>query len=58
MRHFDPMVAEETMKAFEPAVPATVEAMIYAGFGMLVALLLLAGGESGCRKAVNKARGY
>ncbi len=57
VRNFDPMVAEETMKAFEPAVPATAEALIYAGFGMLIGLLLLAGGETGCRKAVGKVRG-
>ncbi len=56
-RHFDPKVAEETLKAFEPAVPVTAEAMIYAGVGMLVALLLLAGGETGCRKAVSKVKG-
>ncbi len=57
-RHLDPKVAEETLKAFEPAVPVTVEAMIYAGCGMLVALLLLAGGETGCRKAVSKVKGH
>ena len=57
-RHFDPKVAEETLKAFEPAVPVTAEAMIYAGVGMLVALLLLAGGETGCRKVVSKVKGH
>jgi hypothetical protein len=58
MAHFDPRVAEETMKAFQPAVPVTSEAMVYAGVGMLIALFLLAGGESGCRGMAKKVRGY
>jgi hypothetical protein len=58
MVHFDPRVAEETMKAFQPAVPVTSEAMVYAGVGMLIALFLLAGGESGCRGMAKKVRGY
>ncbi len=56
--HFDPSIAEETMKAFEPAVPVTSEALVYAAVGMLIALLLLAGGETGCRGAVKKIKGY
>ena len=56
--HFDASIAEETMKAFEPAVPVTSEAIVYAAVGMLIALLLLAGGETGCRGAVKKIKGY
>ncbi len=40
--HFDPIVAEGTWRNFEPAVPLTFEAVIYAGIGMLVGIFLLA----------------
>lgn len=40
--HFDPIVAEGAWRAFEPAVPLTTEAMIYAGIGMLLGIFFLA----------------
>ena len=42
-KHFDPEVARTTLNAFEPAVPATPEAMVYGAAGMLAALLISAG---------------
>jgi hypothetical protein len=58
LRYFDPQVAEETMRAFEPAVPVTSEALIYGALGVIIGLFLLAGGESGCRGVVKKVKGY
>jgi hypothetical protein len=37
----DPVIARATLDAFRPAVPLTVEGLVYAGVGLLVALLLL-----------------
>jgi len=42
-QHFDPEVARNTLNAFEPAVPATPEALVYAATGMLIALLIWTG---------------
>lgn len=42
MAHFDPVVAEGAWGTFEPAVPLTTEALIYAGIGMLSGILFLA----------------
>lgn len=40
-RIMDPVIARATLDAFRPAVPLTVEGLVYAGVGLLVALLLL-----------------
>lgn len=56
--HFDPGIAAETAKIFQPSVPVTTEAVIYAGLGMLIALALLAGGEAGGRRLVSRVKGY
>lgn len=56
--YFDPFVATETAKIFQPSVPVTTEALIYAGLGMLIALALLAGGEAGGRQLVSRVKGY
>ena len=42
-KHFDPEVARSTLNAFEPAVPATPEALVYGAAGILAALLISAG---------------
>ena len=45
MSHFDPVVAEGAWRTFEPAVPLTTEALIYAGIGMLLGIFFLASME-------------
>lgn len=42
MSHFDPFVAEGAWRTFEPAVPLTTEALIYAGIGMVLGIFFLA----------------
>jgi hypothetical protein len=37
----DPNIARATLDDFRPAVPLTAEGLVYAGLGLLVALLLL-----------------
>ena len=39
--HFDPFVAEGTWRTFEPAVPLTSEALVYAVIGMILGILFL-----------------
>jgi hypothetical protein len=40
-RIMDPAIARATLDAFRPAVPLAIEGLVYAGVGLLVALLLL-----------------
>jgi hypothetical protein len=56
--YFDANIAAEAAKIFQPAVPVTTEAVIYAALGMLVALALLAGGEAGGRQVIGRIKGY
>ncbi len=42
INHLDPVVVEGAWRAFEPAVPLTTEALVYAGIGMLSGILFLA----------------
>ncbi len=56
--YFDAHIATETAKIFQPSVPVTTEAVIYAGLGMLIALALLAGGEAAGRRLVSRVKGY
>ena len=58
VEYLDSAIAMETAKIFQPSVPVTTEAVIYAGLGMLIALALLAGGEAGGRRLVSRVRGY
>ena len=44
-RHLDPDLAAEVLAVFTPALPVSPEGFVYAGCGMVLALLLLAGGE-------------
>lgn len=53
---FDPVTAETTWRQFSPGVPATAEALAYAGVGMLIGLGLVAGGETTAKKAVGKGK--
>jgi hypothetical protein len=55
--HFDPSIAAATAESFQPALPLSVETLVYASLGMLLGLLLLAGGESGGKAAARKIRG-
>ena len=50
-RFFDSSVANATLEQFVPAVPISLEAVIYAGIGMVFGLMLLAGGERGTKGA-------
>ncbi len=43
LRHVDLSIARSTWRAFRPAVPTTVEGMLYAAFGMLVIMALYHG---------------
>lgn len=54
--HFDPALARETVSAFVPAIPATQEALIYGGSGMLLALLLFIGIQAFGRGVVRRVR--
>jgi len=47
LRHFDGSVARATLDQFIPAVPLSAEAIVYAGSGMLIGLIIIAGLESG-----------
>ena len=49
-RHFDGAIANDTLEIFQPALQLTPEAAIYAGCGILLGLILFAGGETGARK--------
>ena len=40
LRHVDPAIARGTWAIFKPAVPTTIEGLVYALFGMLVLLAL------------------
>lgn len=55
-RHFDGSIARETLQIFQPALQLTSEAAIYAGFGIVLGLLLFAGGETGARKVAFRIR--
>lgn len=41
LRHLDAGIARSTWAVFKPAVPTTVEGLVYAGVGVAVALLLV-----------------
>ena len=43
LRHVDADIATRTWEVFKPAVPMTMEGLVYAGAGMVLALLLYQG---------------
>jgi len=47
MRHVDVDIARNTWSAYKPAVPVTVEGLLYALFGMLLFLLIYHGAVKG-----------
>ena len=51
---FDADIATATLNQFVPAVPISMEALIYAGVGMVIGLIILAGGEK-TAKATGRA---
>lgn len=55
-RHFDESIARSTLDQFVPAVPISPEGLAYAAVGMLVGLLLLAGGQRGARATARGLR--
>ncbi len=46
-KHWDPAIARDTFKGYEPALPATAEGLCYALAGAFVAMLILAACEGG-----------
>lgn len=53
---FDPVLAQDTLGAFVPAVPATSEALAYGGVGMVLALVLLSGTQALGRGVARRVR--
>jgi hypothetical protein len=49
LRHLDGGVARETLRVFEPAVPVTIEGLLYGAAGLVAGLLLLSLGERASR---------
>jgi hypothetical protein len=47
IRFFDDSVARATLDQFVPAMPLSAEAVVYAGIGMLIGLIILSGIERG-----------
>ena len=43
LRHVDASIAARTWEVFKPAVPVTAEGLVYAGVGMVLALLIYQG---------------
>ena len=61
MQQVDPAIAQATWSIFKPAVPTTVEGLVYGGVGMLILLGLYHGGikyPAACwrRRALRKKR--
>jgi hypothetical protein len=49
IRHLDDSVARATLDQFVPAIPLSIEAVVYAGIGMLIGLTILSGIERALR---------
>lgn len=56
VQHLDTTIVEDTLAAFKPALPVTSEGLVYAGVGMLIGLILLAGGERSGRAVGRRVR--
>ena len=54
VEHMDAGLAQETVRIFEPAVPVTLEGLIYAAFGLVTGLGLL----MGCTRAGRPVAGW
>ena len=52
VRHLDPAIARATLSVFRPAVPTTMEGLVYAGVGMALFLLIY---HAGIRYPVQRA---
>ena len=48
--YFDAGIAGRALEAFRPAIPVTIEGLIYAGAGFLIGLGLSFGGRAGMRR--------
>lgn len=55
-QHFHPGIADDAFEAFQPAFPVSIEALVYAAVGMMLGLILLAGGDLSCRKMIHRLR--
>ena len=56
VRTFELDTARATWEQFEPGLAFTAEAAVYAGVGMLAGIALLAGGEKGGKKLIEKRK--
>ena len=56
IRSFELDTARATWEQFEPGLAFTAEAGVYAAVGMLAGIALLAGGEKGGRKLIEKRK--
>jgi len=57
LQHVDPAIASATWSIFRPAVPTTVEGLVYAAFGLLILLSFYhAGVKYPIRRAVRRRR--
>lgn len=54
--HLDPALARDTLAIFEPAIPATPEALVYGAVGALAALLLASGCQACLRGLTGQRR--
>lgn len=56
-QYFDENLARATFDHFVPAMPVSIEGLVYAGVGMVIGLLLLAGSKRTVRAAARGIRG-
>ena len=55
--YFDGGIASRALEAFKPAIPVTIEGLIYAGAGFLSGLGLTYGGRAGVRRVRRRRAG-
>ena len=56
VQQIDPGLAEETLKVFVPAMPISPEGFVYAATGLILGLMLMAGGEGAGRRIKRRAQ--
>lgn len=56
LQHLDGTLARDTLQVFQPAVPVTLEGLLYGAAGLVAGLLLLSLGERAGRRLVAMGR--